>query len=84
MQAQVHALADFARQAFDDVEDHVRPVVRRYISLPVQKKIMNDCWDYGRPEEWFQVRRKREGLHVHDALLLLEVHAFVPDVSPDH
>lgn len=46
---------------FDDVEDHIRPVTRRYISGPVQKKIMNDCWDMGRPEEWFQVCRGEGG-----------------------
>ena len=31
------------------------PQVRRYIPLPTQRKIMNDCWDETPPEGWFQV-----------------------------
>jgi len=30
--------------------------VRRYIPGPIQKKIMNDCFDARPAEEWFQVR----------------------------
>lgn len=44
------AMAKFAARAeeyFDYVEDHIRPVTRRYIAGPVQVKILNDCWDLG-------------------------------------
>jgi tellurite resistance protein TehA-like permease/glutaredoxin len=38
---------------YDYVEDNIKPVVRRYISGPIQKKIMNDCWDDAPPEGWW-------------------------------
>ncbi len=41
------------RDTYDHVEDHVRPVVRRYIPGPVQKKIMVDCWDDAPKEGWW-------------------------------
>lgn len=50
------AVLSFAKQAvsnYDYVEDNIKPVVRRYISGPVQKKIMNDCWDDAPPEGWW-------------------------------
>jgi len=37
-QAAMDRLAKFAVANFDYVEDHIRPVVRRYIPGPVQKK----------------------------------------------
>lgn len=49
----IRSFADFARATYDHVEDHIRPVVRRYISGPVQKKIMVDCWDDAPPEGWW-------------------------------
>lgn len=56
LRAQLDSFAGYARQAFLDVEDHIRPVPRRYMPLPVQRKIMGDCWDHMRPEDWFLVR----------------------------
>ena len=50
--------ADRALEYFDYVEDHIRPVTRRYIPGPVQVKIMNDCWDLGETlgtAGWFPV-----------------------------
>lgn len=55
LQASLSRLASFARANYDYVEDHIRPVVRRYIPGPVQKKIMSDCWDARPAEQWFQV-----------------------------
>ncbi|PSC70111.1 C4-dicarboxylate ABC transporter [Micractinium conductrix] len=55
LQAAVARLASFAKANYDYVEDHIRPVVRRYIPGTVQKKIMNDCFDARPAEEWFQV-----------------------------
>ncbi len=52
------AVESFEKQAvstYDYVEDNIKPVVRRYISGPVQKKIMNDCWDDAPPEGWWAV-----------------------------
>lgn len=46
--------SSFAHEVYDQVEDHIRPVVRRYIPGPVQKKIMVDCWDDAPPEGWWQ------------------------------
>jgi len=53
--AAVKSFADMAVATFDHMEDHIKPVVRRYIPGPVQKKIMNDCWDDAPPEGWFAV-----------------------------
>lgn len=50
----VHDFSDLARATYDHVEDHIRPVVRRYIPGPVQKKIMNDCWDDAPAEGWWE------------------------------
>ncbi|KAL4537156.1 hypothetical protein Ndes2526B_g04932 [Nannochloris sp. 'desiccata'] len=50
------AMTDFiqlCRDTYDHVEDHIRPVVRRYIPGPVQKKIMVDCWDDAPKEGWW-------------------------------
>lgn len=55
LQGAVSRLASFACANYTYVEDHIRPVVRRYIPGPVQKKIMNDCFDARPAEEWFQV-----------------------------
>lgn len=55
MQAAIARLATVACASYDYVEDHIRPVVRRYIPGPIQKKIMNDCFDARPAEEWFQV-----------------------------
>ena len=41
------------RTTYDHVEDHIRPVVRRYIPGTVQKKIMVDCWDDAPKEGWW-------------------------------
>ena len=54
LQGAVSRLASFACANYTYVEDHIRPVVRRYIPGPVQK-IMNDCFDARPAEEWFQV-----------------------------
>lgn len=43
-QASVDRLAKFAVANFDYVEDHIRPVVRRYIPGPVQKKSERGGW----------------------------------------
>jgi hypothetical protein len=53
-QARVHGFASLAVTAFDHMEEHIKPVVRRYLPLPVQRKIMGDCWDAGAPEGWFR------------------------------
>lgn len=45
--------SDLCRSTYDHLEDHIRPVVRRYIPGPVQKKIMNDCWDDAPREGWW-------------------------------
>ena len=52
-QVLVRAFSAQARATFDQMEDHIKPVVRRYIPLPVQRKIMNDCWDAAPAEGWF-------------------------------
>jgi len=52
------AIAAFVAQAgstYDYVEDNIKPVVRRYIAGPVQKKIMVDCWDDAEPSGWWEV-----------------------------
>lgn len=51
------AITSFVKQAFENydyVEDNIKPVVRRYVSGPVQKKIMNDCWDDAPPAGWWE------------------------------
>ena len=51
------AITAFVKQAgstFDYVEDNIKPVVRRYMSGPVQKKVMTDCWDDADPAGWWQ------------------------------
>lgn len=53
--AAVGRLDAYCKSSYDYLEDHIRPVVRRYIPGPVQKKIMNDCFDAKPAEEWFQV-----------------------------
>ena len=57
-QAAVARLAAYAVDSYTYVEDHVRPVMRRYVPGPVQKKILNDCWDARPAEQWFMVRRR--------------------------
>ena len=50
------SISAFVKQAcanYDYVEDNIKPVVRRYVPGPVQKKIMNDCWDDAPPEGWW-------------------------------
>jgi len=51
-----NSMTDFiqlCRDTYDHLEDHIRPVVRRYIPGPVQKKIMVDCWDDAPREGWW-------------------------------
>jgi hypothetical protein len=55
LSAAVTAFDVLARATYEHVEDHIRPIVRRYIPGPVQKKIMVDCWDDAPPEGWFHV-----------------------------
>ena len=50
-------IAAFVKQAdstFDYVEDNIKPIVRRYMSGPVQVKTMKDCWDDADPAGWWQ------------------------------
>ena len=50
------AVSDFdgiCRATFEHLEEHVKPVVRRYVPGPIQKKIMVDCWDDAPPEGWW-------------------------------
>lgn len=49
----IKSFADFAVGVYDHMEDHIKPVVRRYVPGPIQKKIMNDCWDDAPKEGWF-------------------------------
>jgi len=50
------AIAAFVQKAnstFDYVEDNIKPVVRRYMSGPIQVKTMKDCWDNADPAGWW-------------------------------
>jgi hypothetical protein len=49
----INAFVKQANSTYDYVEDNIKPVVRRYVPGPVQKKIMNDCWDDAPPEGWW-------------------------------
>jgi tellurite resistance protein len=40
------------RDTYDHFEDHIRPVVRRYVPGPLQKKWLVDCWEQA-PREGF-------------------------------
>ena len=51
--AAVADFADFCRSTYDHVEDHIRPVVRRYLPGPTQVKLMKDCWDDAPKEGWW-------------------------------
>lgn len=51
--AEVAGFGALLRSTFDHVEDHIKPVVRRYLPGPVQKKIMLDCWDDAPAEGWW-------------------------------
>lgn len=53
LQERIKECAAGCRLAYDEFEDHVRPVTRKYVAFPSQRKIMNDCWDAAPPEEWF-------------------------------
>lgn len=53
LHSSVSSFAQKAREHYDYVEYNIKPVVRRYISGPVQKKIMNDCWDDAPPMGWW-------------------------------
>ena len=50
----VNNFADLCRSTFDQVEDHIRPVMRRYVAGPQQVKIMKDCWDDAPVHGWWE------------------------------
>ena len=50
----ISAFVEQANSTYDYVEDNIKPVVRRYVSGPVQRKIMSDCWDDAEPAGWWQ------------------------------
>jgi tellurite resistance protein len=49
----MHEFIQLCYRTYDHVEDNIKPVVRRYIPGPVQKKIMVDCWDDAPKEGWW-------------------------------